>query len=118
MRFHGRIGYVDTVETKPGLWEEQLVFRTYYGDVIRNTKRDSLGSKVNADIQVTNQIRENVKETGYSISAGYAMREKHEELQETIRKSDSRMYEDKAEYYMTNQHDRKKKRDDTARLTE
>ena len=57
MRFHGRIGYVDTVETKPGLWEKQLVFRTYYGDVIRNTKRDSLGSKVNADIQVTNQIR-------------------------------------------------------------
>lgn len=56
MRFHGRIGYVDTVETKPGLCEEQLVFRTYYGDVIRNTKRDSLGSKVNADIQVTNQI--------------------------------------------------------------
>lgn len=56
MRFHGRVGYVDTVETKPGLWEEKLTFRTYYGDVIRNTKRDSLGSKVNADIQVTNQI--------------------------------------------------------------
>lgn len=56
MRFHGRIGYVDTVETKPGLWEEQLVFRTYYGDVIRNTKRDSTGNKVNADIQVTNQF--------------------------------------------------------------
>ena len=56
MRFHGRVGYVDTVETKPGLWEEQLVFRTYYGDVLRNVKRDSLGSKVNADIQVTNQI--------------------------------------------------------------
>lgn len=56
MRFHGRIGYVDTVETKPGLWEEQLVFRTYYGDVIRNMKRDVIGSKINADIQVSNQI--------------------------------------------------------------
>ena len=56
MRFHGKVGYFDTVETKPGLFEEQLIFRTYYGDVIQNRKRDSLGSKVIADIQVTNQI--------------------------------------------------------------
>lgn len=56
MRFHGKVGYVDTVETKPGLWEEELTFRTYYGDVIQNRKRETIGSKVNADIQVTNQI--------------------------------------------------------------
>ena len=56
MRFHGRVGYVDTVETQPGFWEDQLTFRTYYGFVIQNRKRDVIGSKVNADIQVTNQI--------------------------------------------------------------
>lgn len=56
MRFHGRIGYFESVEVEPGLWEEQLTFRTYYGDVIQNRKRDSQGTKVNADILVTNQI--------------------------------------------------------------
>ena len=56
MRFHGRVGYFETVETKPGLFESRITYRTYYGDILRNAKRDSFGSKVNADIQVTNQI--------------------------------------------------------------
>lgn len=56
MRFHGKVGYVETIETKPGLWETVETVRTYYGDVIRNAKHDSYGSKVNADVQVTNQI--------------------------------------------------------------
>lgn len=56
MRFHGRVGYRDTVEVEPGLWEPTIIFKEYYGDVIRNTKRDYQGSKVNSDIQVSNQI--------------------------------------------------------------
>lgn len=56
MRFHGKVGYRDTVETKPGLFEEAIVFKEYYGDVLRNTKRDYQGSKVVSDIQVSNQI--------------------------------------------------------------
>ena len=67
-------------------------------------------------LQVTNQVRERVSKIGYSISAGYAMREKNEKLEVTIRKSDSRMYEDKAVYYQTNHRDRRRRRDDTARL--
>lgn len=56
MKYHGEIGYFDTVEVKPGLFEERLIFRECYGDVLRNTKRDSLGSRVNPTITVTNQI--------------------------------------------------------------
>lgn len=56
MRFHGNVGYRDTVEVKPGLFEEQIIFKEYYGDIIRNTKRDYSGSKVNSDISVQNQI--------------------------------------------------------------
>lgn len=56
MRYHGKIGYFITVETKPGLFEEKLTFREYYGDVLRNTKRDSSGSYVNDTITVSNQI--------------------------------------------------------------
>lgn len=56
MRYHGRVGYFETVETKPGLMEEKLTFKEYYGDVLRNTKRDSSGSNVNETITVSNQI--------------------------------------------------------------
>lgn len=56
MRYHGRVGYFETVETKPGLFEEKLTFREYYGDVLRNTRRDSSGSNVNVTITVSNQI--------------------------------------------------------------
>ena len=56
MKYHGEVGYFDTVEVKPGLFEEELTFREYYGDVLRNTKRDSSGSNVNPTITVNNQI--------------------------------------------------------------
>lgn len=56
MRYYGKIGYFDTVETKPGLFEQELIFRTYKGDVLRNTKRNQLASNVNDNITLTNSI--------------------------------------------------------------
>ena len=56
MRYYGKIGYFGTVETKPGLFEEELTFRTYKGDVLRNTKRNQLTSNVNDNIFVNNSI--------------------------------------------------------------
>lgn len=56
MKYHGKVGYFETVETKPGLMEEKLKFYEYYGDVLRNTKRDSSASNINQTITVSNQI--------------------------------------------------------------
>lgn len=56
MRYYGKIGYFDTIETKPGLFENQMIYRTYKGDVVRNYKRNQEGSKVNTDVSVTNSI--------------------------------------------------------------
>lgn len=56
MRYYGKIGYFNTVETKPGLFEQELIFRTYKGDVLRNTKRNQLASNVNDNITLTNSI--------------------------------------------------------------
>lgn len=56
MRYSGRIGYFDTVEKKPGLFEEELIFRKYQGDVIRNIKRNQLTSNVNDNITLNNSI--------------------------------------------------------------
>ena len=56
MRYSGEIGYFETVETKPGLYEEKIVFRPAQGDVLRNFKRDSSSSTINEKVSVNNSI--------------------------------------------------------------
>lgn len=56
MRFYGDIGYFETIEVKPGLFEEKITFRKAQGDVIRTTKRNQSPSKVNDDITINNSI--------------------------------------------------------------
>lgn len=55
-KFYGKIGYANTVETKPGIYEEQIVERSYYGDLIRNTRRLQSADQVNDDINISNEI--------------------------------------------------------------
>lgn len=55
-KFYGPIGYAQQVETKPGVWEEQIVEKFYRGDVLRNTRHLQSTDKVNDDINVGNEI--------------------------------------------------------------
>ena len=55
-KFYGAIGYAETVETTPGVWEEQIVERYYYGDLIRNTRRLQSADQLNDNINVANEI--------------------------------------------------------------
>jgi hypothetical protein len=56
-RFYGEIGFApETVETAPGVWEDVIKERKYYGDVLRNTRRLDGGDQVNNDISVGNSI--------------------------------------------------------------
>lgn len=56
-KFFGVIGYIDTTEVRPGVWEEQIIAeRGYYGDLIRNTRRLQSSDKVNDDINIANDI--------------------------------------------------------------
>ena len=64
--------------------------------------------------RVTNKVRESVVKAGYSVSVGYATRKKNDDLEATVRESDSRMYADKANYYRENSHDRRGRRSDRA----
>ena len=52
----GKIGYAETVETAPGVWEEQITVREYYGDLTRNTRRLQTADKVNDDININNEL--------------------------------------------------------------
>lgn len=55
-KWYGVIGYAATVKTKPGVWEEEITERSYYGDLIRNTRRLDSASQVNDNINIANEI--------------------------------------------------------------
>ena len=55
-KFYGKIGYAMTKETTPGVWVEEIVERSYYGDAIRNIRRLQGSENLNDDINVSNEI--------------------------------------------------------------
>ena len=55
-KFYGVIGYIETKEVEPGVWEEQIVERPYYGDLTRNTSRFQSSGGVNDNINISNNI--------------------------------------------------------------
>lgn len=55
-KFYGEIGYAQTVEVEPGVWEEQFTTRNYYGEVLRNTRRLQSSQHLNDDINISNEI--------------------------------------------------------------
>lgn len=54
-RFYGKIGYGTTVETPPGsgIWEDQIEEFSYYGDVIRDTRKLERGEGLNDNVVIT-----------------------------------------------------------------
>lgn len=55
-KFYGKIGYIKTVETDPGCWEEKVIERNYYGDLTKNTSRYQSSTSINDDITIYNNI--------------------------------------------------------------
>lgn len=57
MRWHGKVGYSETVETAPGVWTPKDTVREYYGDIVRNNTRWSGNSdSTNDDLTINAQI--------------------------------------------------------------
>ena len=71
-KFHGVIGFGESVETAPGVWKDIPVEREYYGDVIRNSRRLDNGDRVNNDISVGNSI--SIVADAYAGAHFFAMR--------------------------------------------
>lgn len=55
-KFYGKIGYGETVETKPGVFELVITEVSYMGDVFRNTRRLESVDQLNNDLSVNNSI--------------------------------------------------------------
>ena len=55
-KYYGVIGYAETVETAPGVYEEQITERNYYGELVRNTSRFQVSDQVNDNVNIANEI--------------------------------------------------------------
>lgn len=55
-KFYGNVGYVNTVEVEPGIWDEQVKEIPYYGDLVRNTSKYQTSGGVNDNITINNNI--------------------------------------------------------------
>ena len=55
-KFYGEIGYGESVETAPGVWEDVVTEYSYYGDVLRNARQLNDGENLNSNITVNNSI--------------------------------------------------------------
>lgn len=56
MKFHGKVGYGETMETSPGVHEDIIVEREYYGDVTRASRQIVQGENLNPDLSLGNSI--------------------------------------------------------------
>lgn len=55
-KFHGRVGFGETVEGAPGVFADTIVEHTYYGDIVQNRRVLRSGENLNKDLAVGNSI--------------------------------------------------------------
>ena len=55
-RFFGKVGFATMDETTPGIYEEVITERDYYGDVMSNYRRLQSADQVNDNIDISNKI--------------------------------------------------------------
>lgn len=56
-KWYGKVGYSETGETSPGVWDNTDTERNYYGEIIQNTSRWSPNSdSTNDNLLINNKI--------------------------------------------------------------
>ena len=55
-KFYGSIGFAETVETAPGIWDEQITERFYGGDLEKISRGLQSSDSVNDNINISNII--------------------------------------------------------------
>ncbi len=55
-KFHGKVGFINTAETDPGVWEETIIERPYFGDMVRTMSQFQSSGGVNDNIAMANSI--------------------------------------------------------------
>ncbi len=55
-KFFGEIGFATQVEASPGIWEDKIIEKQYYGDITRESRRFSASEQVLDNINLSNQV--------------------------------------------------------------
>lgn len=55
-RWYGKVGYVETIETEPGTWEEQETERSYYGELVKNSSKFKVSNDVNDNRDISVEL--------------------------------------------------------------
>lgn len=55
-KFYGEVGYGESVETDPGVWEDRIIERPYYGDVVRASRLLKEGENLTGELSISNSI--------------------------------------------------------------
>ena len=55
-KWAGKIGFAVSKETVPGVWKDEIVPRTYYGDMTRNVRRLQSSGNLNDNLVITNEL--------------------------------------------------------------
>lgn len=55
-KWNGKIGYVENVETEPGVWEPVVTEKPYSGDMLVNMSQWVNSNDVNDDLKLANKI--------------------------------------------------------------
>lgn len=71
-KWYGVIGYADNVEVEPGVHEDIITEKSYYGDIIRNNRRIQNSGEINDNIIISNQI--SIVADPYAVQNIYNMR--------------------------------------------
>lgn len=77
-KWFGKIGYAVTGETDPGVWEDTIIEKNYYGDLISDKRKRQSSGNVNDNINLANVIsiiadpfaRENCSHMAYAEIMG------------------------------------------------
>ena len=55
-KYYGKIGFIETLETSPGVWTEVKTERYYFGDVPQMTRRRDPSEYLNDDLKISNIV--------------------------------------------------------------
>lgn len=55
-KFYGPVGFIETKETTPGVWEEVITEEFFYGDILRKNVKNVSSGNVNDDVDISNEI--------------------------------------------------------------
>jgi hypothetical protein len=55
-KWFGVIGFADSIETSPGVWKEQIIEKSYYGNVNRISRRLQAVNQLNDNIVISDEI--------------------------------------------------------------